>query len=55
MLSPGTDTFDPVLWHLTGYYYIWHMYYIAYSWLSLLRGPWHDYYTATRHLVLLYS
>ena len=34
MLSPGTDTFDMILWHLTGYYYTWHLYYIAYSWLS---------------------
>ena len=55
MLSPGTDTFDLILWHLTGYYYTWHPYYIAYSWLSLWREPWQDYYTATRHLVLLNS
>jgi len=53
MLSPGTNIFDLILWHLTGYYYTWHLYYITYSWLSL--SPWHDYYTATRHLVLLYS
>ena len=26
MLSPGTDTFDLMLWHLTGYYYTWHLY-----------------------------
>jgi len=45
----------PMLWHLTRYYYTWHLYYIAYSWLSLLRGTWHDYYTTTRHLVLLNS
>jgi len=38
MLSYGTDTFDMMLWHLTRYYYIRHLYYIAYSWLSLLRG-----------------
>ena len=38
MLSPSTDTFDWIFWHLTGYYYTWHLYYIAYSWLSLLRG-----------------
>ena len=47
MLSPGTSTSDLILWHLTGYYYTWHLYYIAYSWLSLLRGLWHDNYTAT--------
>jgi len=55
MLSPGNDTFDLILWHLTGYYYTWHLYYITFSWLSLLRGLWHDYYTATRYLVLLNS
>jgi len=55
MLSLGTDTFDMMLWHLTGYYYTWHLWYIAYSWLSLLRGPWHDYYTAIRHIVHLNS
>ena len=38
MLSTGTSTFDLILWHLTGYYYIWHLYYIIYSWLLLLRG-----------------
>ena len=38
MLSLGTNTLDLMLWHLTGYYYTWHMYYIAYSWLSLLQG-----------------
>jgi len=37
MLSLGTDTLDLMLWHLTGQYYTWHLYYIAYSWLSLLR------------------
>jgi len=34
----GTDTLDLMLWHLTRYYHTWHLYYIAYSWLSLLRG-----------------
>jgi len=38
MLSPGTSTHDMILWHLTGDYYTWHPYYLAYSWLSLLRG-----------------
>jgi len=38
MLSLGTDTFDIISWHLTGFYYTWHLYYIASSWLSLLRG-----------------
>ena len=38
MISPGTDTFDLILSHLTGYYYTWHLFYFAYSWLSLLRG-----------------
>ena len=37
MLSHGTSTLDLILWHLTGYYYTWHLYYFAYSWLSLLR------------------
>jgi len=37
MLSPSTSTLDLILWHLTGYCYTWHLYYIAYSWLSLLR------------------
>jgi len=37
MLSHGTSTLDLILWHLTGYYYTWHLYYMAYSWLSLLR------------------
>jgi len=39
MLSLGIDTLDLMLWHLTGYYYTWHLYYIVYSWLSLLQGP----------------
>jgi len=38
MLSLSTDTSDLMLWHLTGYYYTWHLYYIIYSRLSLLRG-----------------
>jgi len=38
MLSPGSSTLDLILWHLTGYYYTWHLYYMVYSWLSLLRG-----------------
>ena len=38
MLSHGTSTLDLILWHLTGYYYTWNLYYIAYSWLSLLQG-----------------
>jgi len=38
MLSPGASTYDLILWYLTGYYYTWHLYYMAYSWLSLLRG-----------------
>ena len=38
MLSHGTRTFDLILCHLTEYYYIWHLYYIVYSWLSLLQG-----------------
>ena len=38
MLSPGASTFDPILWHLIGYYYTWHLYFFAYSWLSLLWG-----------------
>jgi len=38
MLSPGASTYDLLLWHLTGYYYTWHLYYMAYSWLSLLWG-----------------
>ena len=37
MLSLDTDRLDLMLWHLTGYYYTWHMYCIAYSWLSLYR------------------
>jgi len=37
MPSPGTNTLDLILWHLTGYCYTWHPYYIAYSWLSVLR------------------
>ena len=37
MLSPSTSKLALILWHLTGYCYIWHLYYIAYSWLSLLR------------------
>jgi len=36
MLSLGTDTLILILWYLTGYYYTWHLYYIASSWLSLL-------------------
>jgi len=38
ILSLGTDTLDLIPWHLAGYYYTWHLYYITYSWLSLLRG-----------------
>ena len=30
MLSPHTNTFDLILWHLIGYYYTWYLYYIAY-------------------------
>jgi len=26
MQSLGTDTLDLMLWHLTGYYYTWHLY-----------------------------
>ena len=37
ILSHGTSTLDLILWYMTGYYYIWHMYYFAYSWLSSLR------------------
>jgi len=37
MLSHGTSILDLILWHLTGHYCTWHLYYIAYSWLSLLR------------------
>ena len=37
MLSLGTDTLDLMLWHLSRYYYTWHLYYIVYSWLSLLQ------------------
>ena len=47
MLSLGTDTLDLMLWHHTGYYYTWHLYYIAYSWLSLLWGLDMIYYTTT--------
>jgi len=47
MLSPGTITLNLILRHLTGYYYTWHLYYMAYSLLSLLRESWHDYYTAS--------
>ena len=53
MLSPGTSIFDLILWHLTGYYYTGHLYFFAYSWLSLLWGL--EYYIVTRHLVLLNS
>ena len=53
ILPPGTNTLDLILWHLTGYYYTGHLYFLAYSWLSLLRGL--DYYIVTRHLVLLNS
>jgi len=38
MLSLVTDTFNLMLWHLIGYYYTGHLYYIAHSWLSLLWG-----------------
>jgi len=38
MLSLSTDTLDRILWHLTGYCYTWHLYCIACSWLSPLRG-----------------
>jgi len=38
MLSHSTSTLDLILWHLTVYYHTWHLYYFAYSWLSLLRG-----------------
>ena len=38
MLSPGTSTLDLILWHLTCYCHTWHLYYMAYSWLSLLWG-----------------
>ena len=34
----GIDTIDLMLWHSTGYYHTWHLYCIAYSWLSLLCG-----------------
>ena len=45
MLSHGTSTLDLILWHLTGYYCTWRLYYFAYSWLSLLRGlAWLLYY-----------
>jgi len=37
LLSYGTSTLDLILWHLTGYYYTRLLYYIVYSWLSLLR------------------
>ena len=37
MLSPSTSKLDLILWHLTGYCFTWHLYYIAYSWLSPLR------------------
>jgi len=40
-------------WPLTGHYHPWYLYYMAYSWLSLLRGL--DYYIVTRHLILLNS
>ena len=53
MLSPGISSLDLILWHLTGYYYTRHLYFLAYSWLSLLRGL--DYYIITKHLVLLNS
>ena len=36
MLSHGTSTLDLMLWHLTRL--LLHLYYIFYSWLSLLRG-----------------
>ena len=45
MLSLGTDTLDQILWHMTGYYYTWHLYYIAYDYT--FTGTWHDYYNAT--------
>ena len=38
MLSLSTDTLDLMLWHLSGQYYTWHLYYIVYSWLLLLQG-----------------
>ena len=38
MLSLGTNTLELMLWRLIGYYYTWYLYYIVYSWLSLLRG-----------------
>jgi len=37
MLSPGTSTLDMILWQLTSDYYTWHLYYMAYWWLSLLQ------------------
>ena len=43
---PDIVTPDWILLHRTPYFF-------AYSWLSLLRGL--DYYTVTRHSVLLYS
>ena len=33
MLLPGPSTLDLILCLLTGYYYTWHLYYLAYSWL----------------------
>ena len=35
MLLFDTNTLNLMLWHLTGYYYTWHLYCVAYSWLSL--------------------
>jgi len=37
MLLLGINTLDLMLWHLTGYYYTGHLYYISHSWLILLR------------------
>ena len=54
MLSLSTDTLDLMLWHLTGYYYTRHLYYIVHSCYHF-TGTWHDYYIVIIHLVLLNS
>ena len=52
MLSPDTSTLDLILWHLTDTY-TWHLYCIFM--IITFTGTWHNYYTVTRHLVLLNS